>query len=435
MSHQRSACDRCRGQKVRCPRSDQSKDGESCARCIRVGIQCVTSSSRPLGRPRIAGVTERGPKRIEREKTLPRILSGNSASPRLPSTTTEGLQLGSDLWTPSYLNPASGHLLDMSNANGLDVEDLAPSSIFETNAEPAFDVQLPPHDVLFDLGPMMEPPECYQDDLSWLTVPKSLCSGPPLESSEPADTLTALSILNWDISRQISQIDVHFCGPVNPISNCFDQLHDPKGNPAEAMLQSTSRFVTILENLNPLPLTPNEPTHISTKHPPSTSDSGDPNSNSKPVETRESAELKPLSTPVVLMVLSSYILLLGLYDTVFIRVRDSLSRLDDICAFFQDTPAIRVDGLSSMKLHLYAKIIIQIVEHHFGRLEFLLGLPVEFGLSGQPPRSNGLLGTAELSHLLHVSMTQKTGDPGTSGRSALQSFKNNLRALQAMLPG
>ncbi|KEF51600.1 uncharacterized protein A1O9_12235 [Exophiala aquamarina CBS 119918] len=368
---------------------------------------------------------------------LPGIRSGNSLSPHLPSTTTEALQPGPDSWTHSNLDPVPDILLDVSNVTSLDFEDLEHVSIFEANAELAFDVQLPPQDVLFDLGSMMELPECYQEDLDGLTVPKSHPQGPLSESLEPIDTLTALSKLNEDISRQISQIDSRFCGPTNAVQHCLDQLDDIKGNPVEVMLQSTSRFVTILENLSSLHLPPNKSIHIMTKHQSSTStfDSGDPNSNLKPGKTRAPVEVNPLSTPVVLMVLSSYLLLLGFYDAVFIRVREGLSRLDDICTFFQDIPEIRVDGLSSMKMQLYAKLIISVVEYHFGRLEFLLGLPVEFGLSGQPTRSKGLLGAAELSHLIHVSMTQKTGDAGTSGRSALQSFRENLSALRAMLPG
>ena len=45
----RYACDRCREQKLRCPRDQQSDD--SCERCLRLGASCIISSGRPLGRP------------------------------------------------------------------------------------------------------------------------------------------------------------------------------------------------------------------------------------------------------------------------------------------------------------------------------------------------------------------------------------------------
>lgn len=46
----RVACDRCRDQKLRCPRVNSTS--EQCARCLRARAKCVTSSTRPTGRPR-----------------------------------------------------------------------------------------------------------------------------------------------------------------------------------------------------------------------------------------------------------------------------------------------------------------------------------------------------------------------------------------------
>jgi hypothetical protein len=439
MSHQRSACDRCRGQKVRCPQNNQSKDSEPCARCLKVGVQCVTSSSRPLGRPRITALTERRTKSNKIGSTGPQVLGVTSTPPR-PASTTGGLQTYSDFWTPSYLDPHLGYPLDPSNLTSLDVENPALSSTFETNIECAIDLQLPANDDLFDLGSSMERPQHSQDEFGPLTTTKSHTP------AEPADTLTALSRLNETIARQISHVDSHICGPVNPVPCYLDGLHSIEGNPVDEMLQSTSQFVTILEILDSLSLPPKKAIDTPMAHLPSTANSGGPNSNSEqreklPFATPLSVHppldtlLKPLSTPVVLMILSNYILLLELYDAVFSRVHDNFSRLEDICAFFQEIPEVRVAGLSSMKVQLYAKIIIQIIEHHFDRLEHLLGLPVEFGLSEKTPHSEGLLGTADLSHLLHVAMTQITGSPGTSGKLKMKSFRHNLRRLQAMLPG
>ena len=439
MGHQRSACDRCRRQKLRCPRSNQSRDSQPCARCLSVGAQCVTSSSRPLGRPRTAGVAEQRTKSIKTGNIAPEVISVGSTSPRLPSA-TEGLQAYSDLWTPMCLDAYSGHLPDPSNLTTADFENPALNSTFESNAECTFELQLPANDELFHLGQLMAAPQCPQDDFSQLAMAKSHGQGQSLELSGPADTLTTLSRLNEDIVRQISGIDSYIWGPVNAPQHCVDQLHGTERTPVAEMLETTSRFVTILENLGSLSLPPNESVDKSVARLPSASDSGILNSDSDRRGTFPPAhppftDSRLSSTPVVLMLLSSYLLLLELYDAIFSRVRDTLSGLEDTRAFFQEIPRIQVAGLSSMKGHLYAKIIIQIIEHHFDRLEGLLGLPVEFGLSGQTPRSKGLLGTADLSHLLHVAMTQTTGSPGTSGRLTLKSFRDNLKYLQAMLPG
>jgi hypothetical protein len=46
----RQSCDRCHGQKLRCPRPSNGNSG-ACERCIRSKAQCVYSSSLPKGRP------------------------------------------------------------------------------------------------------------------------------------------------------------------------------------------------------------------------------------------------------------------------------------------------------------------------------------------------------------------------------------------------
>ncbi|KAK5223276.1 hypothetical protein LTR96_010734 [Exophiala xenobiotica] len=359
-------------------------------------------------------MAERRNKSINTGNTAPEIVSVGSITPRLPST-TEGLQAYSDLWNSTCLDAYSGYLPDPSNLITADFENPALNRALETNAQCAFELELPAGDDLFDMGQLMEAPQWPQDDPSQLATARSHRPGTSLEWSGPADTLNALSRLNEDIARQISCIDSYIWGPVNAPQHCLDQLHETERTPVAEMLESTSRFVTILENLTSLSLPPNETVDKSVAHLSSASDSEIPLPPAHPPFT----DLGPLSTPVVLMLLSSYLLLLELYDAIFSR----------------EIPGIQVAGLSSIRGHLYAKIIIQIIEHHFDRLERLLGLPIEFGLSGQAPRSKGLLGTANLSHLLHVAMTQTTGSPGTSGRSTLKSFRDNLKYLQAMLPG
>lgn len=46
--HHKPACDRCRGQKLRCI---WETEGTKCRRCTRAGSVCATSPRRPLGRP------------------------------------------------------------------------------------------------------------------------------------------------------------------------------------------------------------------------------------------------------------------------------------------------------------------------------------------------------------------------------------------------
>ncbi|OCL07505.1 hypothetical protein AOQ84DRAFT_408842 [Glonium stellatum] len=51
-SARRFACDRCRGQKLRCPREGTNgQNNEPCRRCDRAGVKCLTSPSGRIGRP------------------------------------------------------------------------------------------------------------------------------------------------------------------------------------------------------------------------------------------------------------------------------------------------------------------------------------------------------------------------------------------------
>lgn len=47
----RSACDKCRSQKLKCDQSSNSNDSGKCTRCLKSNSDCITSAPRPSGRP------------------------------------------------------------------------------------------------------------------------------------------------------------------------------------------------------------------------------------------------------------------------------------------------------------------------------------------------------------------------------------------------
>lgn len=325
----------------------------------------------------------------------------------------------------------------------VDYEGLPSVSMFGPNAECAFDLQMPFDDGFFNSEPLMELPGQIRDNPSYIATTQSVREASFVDTLQPADPVSALARLNEHISRQIPRIDMYLLESGSEPQHCRNDISESRGKPADEMLQSTTRFIAILEAL--------EASFSSAERPiPSRSRqqlTSEPSHNESSIEGRVVSPSQPLSpkiraptfsvslsTPLVLMLLSSYILLLELYDTVFRHVHDKVSRLPNVLKFSLEMPEIQVGGLSSMKVHLYAKIVIQTIEHHFDRIEHLLGLPVEFGLSERHPRSDGLLGNANLSHLLRLAMTQVTGSPGKSGRLALQSFRDNLKGVQAILP-
>ena len=59
----RSACDRCRKHKLRCP--PRANATQSCQRCVRAGLQCITGYTKPLGRASSNGVITSSHKNID----------------------------------------------------------------------------------------------------------------------------------------------------------------------------------------------------------------------------------------------------------------------------------------------------------------------------------------------------------------------------------
>ncbi|KAK5046059.1 hypothetical protein LTR84_008516 [Exophiala bonariae] len=440
MRQQRSACDHCRGQKVRCLRNKQL-DSEICVRCLRIGVECITSKSRRLGRPRGPKAAERKPTSTTKGTSKLQVIRAHET----PSTDlmAEDLEIPSELWMPSNSNCSSGVLLGPSNSICVDHGSLPPVTTFGSTTHCASDLLMPFDDSFFNAESFLELPGQARDSPSYVTYAQSLGDMYHLDASEPADSLSALARLNEHISRQIPHVDAYLSRPDNEPQHCRNDISDSKGKPADDILQSTSRFITILEALKTSSTLAQAPISSVVRQPPtldpdnnesSFQGSGLPPSQSVSSEIRAPMFPVPWSTPLVLMMLSSYILLLDLYDTVFRHVYDKISRVKNFSKFSQDMPEIKVGGLSSMKVHLYAKIVIQTIEHHFDRIEQLLGLPVEFRLSAQDPCSDGLLGNANLLHLLSIAMMQITGNPGRSGTTTLKSFRDNLKGVQAILP-
>ncbi len=138
----------------------------------------------------------------------------------------------------------------------------------------------------------------------------------------------------------------------------------------------------------------------------------------------------------MLLLLSSYIQLLQLYDTIFRHVYDS----------FRDMPRhvlgscsgqaqfkFHVIDLSFIDDHLHVKILIQVIEHHIDSLETLVGLSVEFRLSRQTKSASGILSNMNLTELVQIVMTQSEDCLEGSGRTLVTSLRDGIRKVKGLL--
>ena len=118
----RGACDRCRGQKLRCLRDDQSQDGSQtpCLRCTKVGAACSYGIAKRAGRPPASHVSHaHAPSSQQQRKGSRRERAKESGRASKPVLNTNGHHLTSffdrqvdgERFRYGADGPASGRLL------------------------------------------------------------------------------------------------------------------------------------------------------------------------------------------------------------------------------------------------------------------------------------------------------------------------------------
>ncbi|KAI6084263.1 hypothetical protein F4821DRAFT_243059 [Hypoxylon rubiginosum] len=96
----RSACDRCRSQKLRCPPREKATD--RCSRCTRLGVQCTTSFHRPPGR---VAKSLSAPSRVRHE--IQPSPSSSSSPSTLPSQQNPLVSASLSAGDPALFSPTS----------------------------------------------------------------------------------------------------------------------------------------------------------------------------------------------------------------------------------------------------------------------------------------------------------------------------------------
>ncbi|OJJ70823.1 hypothetical protein ASPBRDRAFT_127674 [Aspergillus brasiliensis CBS 101740] len=109
----RLSCDRCYGQKLRCPRPSTSDD-PSCIRCLRQKVQCVYSTALPKGRPRAAARAGAG------------AAAGPGATTSIATTTTTASSISDTV--PSIFSAE-----DLASFPGLSTSAWPPDATWEDN--------------------------------------------------------------------------------------------------------------------------------------------------------------------------------------------------------------------------------------------------------------------------------------------------------------
>lgn len=422
----RSACDRCRDQKLRCRR----ENGVACVRCVRAGATCITSNAKPTGRPLRKPLYDH----IEHshlwmptpQKTLDNRYSGmapaanrqnvflSATSPKIDMP-----QTGLDSAMQIQPQPWDSMMPDM------------PTDSFSTTMDDLFSFIGPPpcgsnvDDLLqgfLDQSTASCTPESYP-----LTPRDSTQQSPGEEKSVPSsesayhkDPLLALSKLNHFL------IECHFilqnqsCPPPWRVSMADPNLARESKldkNPVGTLLRSTAEFIDIVV------------TWTKTM-------SDQATDCEKRKDSLNFYHFQPatytLNKPTILMMITTYILFVRMFDVLYSRLIVALQEFPNEVAKVSFEPGFQLAGFSLPQGLLYLKISVQAFEHQLERIETSLGLPAEYRVfhSERQHDSSGVFDNAKYQSLLKAVMMEKLEDDDEDDENSEQDSQGDVFRLR-----
>ncbi|RDW74768.1 hypothetical protein BP6252_05910 [Coleophoma cylindrospora] len=448
----RSACDRCRSQKLRCP--PRENGSQACMRCTRAGVQCVTIHSKPLGRPaavlapqpnpRPAG--EAGSKGIQNTSRAAQAPTAPSVHPPTLETPLSSswpwlVQEGSELdFLPSQDGMPPSTPEDFLNRISSQAS-LSDASVFSDalrneervgprweDKDDLFSLHLPSDLAMDGRMDWMDALEEYPQPKDHLVYQRSIQS---IVSDFECDP--RLSRLSVHLSRQI-QLCLARPQPSYTTIMGTSFLEDPRdGKDSDGMLNSnlfgdmlcsTSEFLAIIQSYGVV-----ESSSVSSEDRPQTTYKLRP----------------PLGVINVLNLLASYLQIIAICDNLFLRLHERLCAASQSpVSGLQTLPGLRLAGFPVQQGNLQTKLLIHAIQHQFETIEKILGLPPEFRVSDRREAYMGLLDDERAQSLLKATMNEKliNGAHGIDtqgpmnrvwGLRALVSLRANIEKVRLFL--
>ncbi|KAI0452054.1 hypothetical protein F5B21DRAFT_484958 [Xylaria acuta] len=458
----RSACDRCRAKRVRCPRGEDST--APCARCIHVGARCVTGSPGYPGRPRKArlvdGSTPRGPAMAPANLSSPgygptprdsdhvELHTPAAGEPMLANMPTEWFSAGTT--SLNLLDDLGGVGLELSKSAAHPPKDSlfqgGSDSCTATGGTSLFDFPLtegrPASDSIPTLMEQLSNPSQHRELLSaadsldmmyagqssndMLDVDSFLDSSEYLSDPSPLPCLSAASSLmrfQEKMEQRVSAMGAFFSDPRSVVGGCKedDSMGMATENPVALVLVCTKEFIDIIQNLTTAtrPAAPDSFTHNQLVPP-----------NTAPWIT----QTESLSTETTLLVLSSYLGLMRLYDSLFDGVRRCFCQQPlEAIKSIKVKAVFRIGGISSlqdMPVKAYAMGIVDVIQCQIQTLERCIGVPAAYCLSGEVSTSQstrGIFANGDRARLFHTVMAQEDVKSQRGNKSYVESIRENIK--------
>lgn len=232
---------------------------------------------------------------------------------------------------------------------------------------------------------------------------------PGSEFAYRKDPLFALSKLNHFLIECHILLQNQSCPPPWRISMADPNLRRDSRldeNPVGTLLRSTAQFIDIVRTWSKTATT--------------TSDQS--TSSEKRKDTFDFYHLQPasytLNKPTILMMITTYILFVRMFDVLFSRLIFALREFPNEAAQVRFEPGFKLGGFSIPQGFLYLKIIVQAFEHQLERIESSLGLPAAYrvsvsgNLSERQHDLSGVFHDPKYQSLLQIVMMEELEDAG-----------------------
>ncbi|KAI8963077.1 hypothetical protein F5Y11DRAFT_170195 [Daldinia sp. FL1419] len=461
----RSACDRCKGHKLRCLREPGQ---ERCYRCTRAGAQCATTPNVPIrSRRKIGGVgpgVRKRPRQEDQQQTTPDINANqtiNTLPPAFLEVPSNNQDTGTypemvESWDPAIYGPIFGDGFNGSfpsldattNKNYLPIDyqsEIIPTlSGFQLGASPAGTLSLQGRETSISHNSPVSPEGVVATQDSVVEVGRGISE---------SDT-QKLAKINLDLVKLLDQIgrgspDINLDTLVTP----NDRTDDFSGTPIHRVLESSRAFVDAICTLSDANQTPTTmSSHASSPRTPESrlegNASGSSRGNNSPhpsqygqtlatpsfVSTLRNKPKRCLDSATLMHILISYIHITQLYLIFFTHCYEGLLEISKSdFPFLCELPGIDFGSFPLQSGNLQATLFIQVVINLFEKMENLLGIPQEFRLEMRAINQDGLLSEPEFFRVLRAVLIKEElvykPDVGKGGVSALRKHIEQTRQL------
>ncbi|KAI0131222.1 hypothetical protein F4814DRAFT_445363 [Daldinia grandis] len=462
----RSACDRCKGQKLRCLRDPGQ---ERCYRCTRADAQCATTPNVPIrSRRRIDGVSPRTHKRPRQDDQRQSFPTPNTSqaidtplsfffegSGNVQDTPTYPPEI-MESWDPTIYGPLFGDGFDGNLASSdftadkahlptLDYQsEMTYLSAFQTGTSPARALSLQGQETSIGNNTSASPEGAVATQDSVIEVGRGISK---------SDT-QRLAKINLDLVKLLDQIgrgspEISLDTLVAPI----DQSDDFSGTQIHSVLGSSREFVDVISTISdanrapagvmPHGSSPRTPesgsgSNISGStrghNSPHSSEYGRTLASPSLMSTIGNRPRRCLDSATLMHILISYIHVIQLYLIIFTHCYEALlevskSDVPSLC----ELPGLDFGSFPLQSGNLQATMFIQVVINLFDKMEKLLGIPQEFRIGKYGTNHDGLLCEPEFFRFLKAALSKEElickPDHGKGGVNALRKYIEQARQL------